>query len=250
MSFHLTTTLLGQDRGNFRYLAQGDHSLLRRVRRHAGQRHLIIPRLAFTTAVLHVPSRNAYEAMLTVPNDEGDGVCVSGTGIAVGIPVADCLVTTIMSGDTFSVLHTGFRNLVPEDGGASIITQALQESCFENRDNVTAYISRGIGPCCYAADHWPEVQRDDPVIRPFIWNTTVGSPIGKPSLDLHALAKDQCVREGILEQNIRVDAFCTSCANRDGVYQYYSHARAKAAGTKEREGRNLLIAYLRRIDRE
>lgn len=134
----------------------------------------------------------------------------------------------------FFLLRGAFRCLVPErirgkrDRG---IIQAAFEDFKIDPGDAKAWIGMGIGPCCYGAEHLPEM-RDFSAKIP-LGQATRGPRAGKRSVDLYQLIHHQLVVEQkVKPKHLNFDTKCTCC---EGMLEedpkYHSNCRSgKLAG--------------------
>lgn len=134
-----------------------------------------------------------------------DAIITNQYGIAIGILTADCV--PILLADPVkklvSVVHAGWR------GTAKRIVQKTIETMVKHfgsgKKEIVAAIGPSIGQCCYKVD--------EVVAKEFGDNGFINKEDDCWKLDLKKANLGQMVNSGILEKNISVEDFCTSCRN-------------------------------------
>lgn len=134
-----------------------------------------------------------------------DAIITNQYGIAIGILTADCV--PILLADPVkklvSVVHAGWR------GTAKRIVQKTIETMVKHfgsgKKEIVAAIGPSIGQCCYKVD--------EVVAKEFGDNGFINKEDDCWRLDLKKANLGQMVNSGILEKNISVEDFCTSCRN-------------------------------------
>ncbi|MEK7192222.1 MAG: laccase domain-containing protein [Patescibacteria group bacterium] len=230
----------GKSKGNFDP-DQSNQTLfldaIENERRIFGLRTIFVPRCNFTNRVVKYGEENVdWADGLARSRGLADGGIVEDPKVGIAIFNADCPVVAVHdeSLGKLAVLHAGFRCLIRPNPREKSIIQTL----FENRgflpSAVKVFAGYGIGPCCYGAEHWPEINdctRDLPLGR-----ATRGPRAGQRSVDLYYLIRQQLLEIGVSKSNMTFDHNCTSC---DGGY-YYSRCRDGPGS-----GNNMTMAWLK-----
>lgn len=214
-----------------------------------GVEPLASPVCGFTTAIVDFSDTGNFEVEENVYRSKkpADGVIVDTYNDGVAMFNADCPIVAILetSKRKLAVLHAGFRCLVPEKprrgNRPSGIIQTLFEKFSFNPRHCQAFFGFGIGPCCYGAEHWPEINDVTMDLRTGI--ATRGPRAGQRSIDLYELIKKQLLDMKIEEGGIGSDFRCTSCARtaypNGNKFLYHSKARDGLAA-----GRNAVIVWM------
>ena len=254
----LQRKFFGKETGNFQFSHANQRSFftaIRRVRKNIQQVTTIFsPACGFTSRILSV-SEDSIElrprhfvlptdlAEMTIERSNGaaDGGIAENDGQAIAIFNADCPVTAIFDKEhsRLGVLHTGFRSLVPENPVEPNIIEALFAHHGFISGDVEAFLGFGIGPCCYGAEHFSEVQRGtvirsngDEVSLPLA-KAIRGPRKGQTAVDLYTLIRSELLRLGVHGDQIMINKACTACAGRErgGAGLYYSNTwEGKATG--------------------
>ncbi|MDO8466550.1 MAG: laccase domain-containing protein [bacterium] len=197
---------------------------------------IFFPSCQFTTRVVALGAEdNKIVSEVVTTKRPADGVVIDKTYVAGLIFNADCPVVCIFepAKSRFAVLHAGFRCLMPAvdskgKRGRGIIKAAFEDFKFDVSD-VKVWAGMGIGPCCYGAEHWPEM-KDQSVDIP-IGKATRGARAGKKSIDLIQLIYKQVVAQGVKPTKIELDAECTCCKGYFLAPRFHSNCRSgKQAG--------------------
>lgn len=164
-----------------------------------------------------------------------DGAIVTTRCKAIAMFTADCPIVAVFDpGNAFNrsprvaMLHAGFRCLVTEDSNQKSIIEILFSDFKFPAAECEVFYGFGIGPCCYGANHIPEVQGSRNIALP-ISRAIRGPRKGQNSVDLCAIIRHQLLKSGVREKSISCDRVCTSC--EDHGAKYHSHCRdGKSAG--------------------
>ena len=218
---------------------------IKRIRRQIPEiQSIFSPRSAFTNELArlsegtrkimppHPINYSGLEAMTVYKSQKAaDGMVVESKGQAIAVFTADCPTTTVYEGvnGRLAVLHCGFRSLVREDQDEMNIIESVFYLPEFEPEQVEVFVGFGIGPCCYGAAHWPEVQRGTIIARNGremtlpLSRAIRGPRKGQTSLDLYALIRSELIKCGVPSNQIVVDRTCTACAGRsEGKGRYYS----------------------------
>lgn len=134
-----------------------------------------------------------------------DAIITNQYGIAIGILTADCVPIMVVDPvkKIIGIVHAGWR------GTAKLIVQKVVEIMVKHfgsdKKAILAAIGPSIGQCCYKVD--------EVVAREFRDNEFINKEDDYWRLDLKKANLSQMVNSGILEKNISVEDFCTSCRN-------------------------------------
>jgi polyphenol oxidase len=153
---------------------------------------------------------------LDVPADRADGQATVLRGVATMVLSADCLPVALGCGGAVAMVHAGWRGLA-----AGVLEQgvlALQE-LSDGREEITAVIGPGAGPCCY------EVGEE-------VHAAFAGRHRHGQNIDLRAIARERLLAAGVAE--VCDGEACTICDER-----FFSHRREG-----ERAGRQGGVAWL------
>lgn len=214
--------ILGKADGNWRD-GQRTPADLVRLNYEAKQRRLryvTIPACGFTNRVAFRENSKPLEAPWLFRTAElADGIAVIFPHDAIAILNADCPVIAITNtGGILAVLHAGFRCLVPENPRERSIIDEAFLTTHANAQHARAFIGYGIGPCCFAAEDFPEVaDKRNPRNLP-LGRATRGPRARERSVDLYVLARSQLIEAGVAPSSITWDTRCTACDGR-----YHSH---------------------------
>lgn len=239
--------LFGKQFGNFR-LDEGVHKVffggLKEVKHRLPKIKRLFfpnPNSRFFTNRIVPCDRNCelfFDGFLTLSKEPADGGMVFDSNYAVAFTVADCPITALFEpGEParLAVLHSGFRGLVRETLGELSIIKAAFEKLKFNPDQVRVFVGFGIGPCCYGAEHLPEVRNME---LPLPLSRAIRGPRrGQVSVDLYKLIRGQLLECGVPLERITFDSTCTACAG-DRERLYYSHT-----WEGRDTGRNLALAW-------
>ena len=143
-----------------------------------------------------------------------DAIITNQYGIAIGILTADCVPIIMVDPvkKIIGIVHAGWS------GTAKRIVQKTIETMVKHFDSgkkeILAAIGPSIGQCCYKVDGVVAREFRD---NEFINLVPAGSKQGKEALcwrlDLKKTNLSQMVNSGVLEKNISIEDFCTSCRN-------------------------------------
>lgn len=216
--------LFGKDTGNFRFDPDNRrpfyYSMLGIQKEIPEVSNFFSPNCEFTNRIAEVGSEEVVkDSFLRKTRQPADGGIVMSVNHAVAIFNADCPVTAVFDPihERLAVLHSGFRCLVREDPSELSIIDVLFKRHNFVPDFVKAFIGFGIGPCCFGAEHLPEVSG---MTMPLPLSRAIRGPgKGQVSIDLIQLAKGQLIKLGVLPELITMDRTCTAC---DGG-KYYSN---------------------------
>ncbi len=239
----------GKKHGDFNPLqlgySSGDYfeQNLERVRQSESLDLVFAPKCAFTDRVVELGKDDKeINGWLVRTNQFADGGVVTEPLHAVAILNADCPVVALFDVDAprLAVMHAGFRCLVPDNRKQrSIIRAAFDDHGFDPK-TVKAFVGYGIGPCCYGAEHVPEVR--DPMMGTDlpVGRATRGPRAGKRSIDLSQLAINQLLKIGVFEDNIVRELACTSCAKEqiDDAVEFAFHSNVR-----KDQGRNATLLW-------
>src|SRR3990172_1845948 len=152
---------------------------------------------------------------------DADAIITNQGGLAIGVLTADCV--PILLADpvkkVIGIVHAGWRGTVK--GVVQKAIDAMVKQFDTDKQTILAAIGPSIGPCCYKVD--------ETVIKEFgVWAPDKGirgqgSGFGVAEfikkqdntwkLDLKKANFVQMLDIGLLEKNIAVEDFCTSCRN-------------------------------------
>jgi copper oxidase (laccase) domain-containing protein len=239
----------GKERGNFNP-EQDPAALLDLINDNRGKNEIklfLAPRCAFTNKIVsRGEDDDKWVDWFYRTKSPADGAIVISPKEAVMIFNADCPIVAILDENAgrLAVLHAGFRCLVPAPRkGAdtrSIIRVAFEDHHFKPNE-VCVFVGFGIGPCCYGAEHWPELAVTSAMDLP-IGRATRGPRAGRRSVDLYALIRNQLFKIGVPAKKIEMDYSCTACARHSGYNNnhYWSNCWDGRAC-----GRNATFAWFR-----
>ncbi|MBI5875975.1 MAG: peptidoglycan editing factor PgeF, partial [Deltaproteobacteria bacterium] len=184
-----------------------------------------------------------------ISKTSADAVITNQCGVAIGILTADCV--PIMLADpvkkVVGAVHAGWKGTVKTVVQKAIATMVKQFG--SDKKTILAAIGPSIGQCCYKVD---EVVAKEfggkefiiPLYPPFSKGESKGD-LAKGGrggsgwrLDLKKANLSQMVNSGILEKNISVEDFCTSCRN-DLFFSYRAD--------NKKTGRQLNFIMLREV---
>lgn len=148
-----------------------------------------------------------------------DAIITNQYGIAIGILTADCVPIMVVDPvkKIIGIVHAGWR------GTAKLIVQKVVEIMVKHfgsdKKAILAAIGPSIGQCCYKVD---EVVAKEFGGKEYI--IPLYPPLKKGELakggrgdcwmlDLKKANLGQMVNSGVLEKNISIEDFCTSCRN-------------------------------------
>lgn len=134
-----------------------------------------------------------------------DAIITNQYGIAIGILTADCVPIMVVDPvkKIIGIVHAGWR------GTAKRIVQKTIETMVKHfgsgKKEILAAIGPSIGQCCYKVD--------EVVAKEFGDNEFINKEDDCWRLDLKKANLSQLMDSGILEKNISIEDFCTSCRN-------------------------------------
>ena len=146
-----------------------------------------------------------------------DAIITDQPGLAIGIKTADCV--PIFFADKVKrivgVAHAGWR-------GTALNIAAKLVDTFINRfssqtNDIIAVIGPAIGPCCYQVDELVFNAMETHKTRDSFFYPC--SKQGHWMLDLPLANKLQIIGRGVLQENIYIADYCTSC-NTDILYSH------------------------------
>ena len=164
---------------------------------------------------------------------EGDGLISSEPGLLVGIQTADCIPVLVADSKrrVVAAFHAGWRgtvNRIVESGVAR-----MQREFGSSREDMTAAIGPGIGPCCYAvgSEVLSSFESQFPYGRdlfheikdPALTNQSVGPTL---HVDLVEANRRQLVSAGLKPESIHRTGGCTHCMNDLFFSHRASHGHA------------------------
>lgn len=142
--------------------------------------------------------------------EEADAVVSSVPGLAVAVVTADCVPILLADcqGAHVAAIHAGWRGLA-----AGVVAEGVRALVRSGAaaPRIRGVIGPHIGPCCYEVD--------DPVASALRerFASAAGSALrparpGHFMLDLAALVRDDCLREGLSPDSLAaVEGACTRC---------------------------------------
>lgn len=154
-----------------------------------------------------------------------DAIITNKPGLFLLIQIADCQAVYIKDpvNNAIANIHNGWRGSTKNIVGKTI--RKMQEVFNSNPKDLKVYISPSLGPCCAEfSDPRNELPKD---LHQFI--------LPNNHVDFWQATKKQCIKEGVLKENIKIDGTCTVC-NRDEYFSY--------RGDKQETGRNALITWI------
>ena len=218
--------LLGKKVGNFQYSGSEPRVFLPafgQLKRHlpVEVQTIFAPKCNFTTNIAATESgdyRKIVEGFSRSRND-ADG-CIIGTKQAGVIFNADCPIIVIFDGsaDRLAILHGGFRCLIPEKNGEVGIIEKLFRDYSFMASIVDVFVGFGIGPCCFGAEHLPEVRAEMAGLP--LSRAIRGPRKGQKSLDLYRLIRTQLLQLGVPKKQMEIVRTCIAC---EGRKEYYSN---------------------------
>ncbi|WP_270181798.1 peptidoglycan editing factor PgeF [Alkalihalobacillus sp. CinArs1] len=138
-----------------------------------------------------------------------DGMYTDEKGLMLAALYADCVPVYFYSPSAkrVGIAHAGWKGTTKDIAGEMI--QRWQDDGIDPKDIVTA-IGPSIGKCCYEVD--------DRVIENVIEVASDSEQFfthneGTYQLDLKAVNKHLLLKAGVLEDNILVSDYCTSCSD-------------------------------------
>lgn len=144
-----------------------------------------------------------------------DGIVTNLENVPLMCYSADCVPVLLYDNkEIIAAVHSGWRGTM-----GNIVKNAVELMCSHgsNVKNISAFIGPAIGICCY------EVSEDVGEVFASYSECVIKKDNGKFMVDLKNIVKAQLTREGIIEDNIDVAPYCTSCDNR----MFFSHRRQK-----------------------
>ncbi|WP_377889329.1 peptidoglycan editing factor PgeF [Alkalihalobacillus sp. R86527] len=152
--------------------------------------------------------RGATDHDTAIPNK--DGLYTDERGIMLAALYADCVPLFFYSpsSERVGIAHAGWKGTTKDIAGEMI--RKWQEDGIDPKDILIA-IGPSIGSCCYEVD--------DRVIASVIQVAFESKQFFTPNnnhtyqLDLKAVNKHLFLKAGVLEDNIFVSDYCTSCSN-------------------------------------
>lgn len=143
-----------------------------------------------------------------------DGVVTRMEDVPIMCYSADCVPILLCdkNSSVIGAVHSGWRGTAE-----NIVKNAVLKICEEKiaANDICAFVGPAIGMCCYEVsesvaekffDYADFVRKKDD---------------GKYMLDLKSIVKKQLVDAGVLEENIDVAPYCTSCDNE----MFFSHRK-------------------------
>jgi len=150
-----------------------------------------------------------------------DAIITNQCGIAIGVLTADCVPILLLDPvkKVIGIVHAGWRGTVK--GVVQKAIDAMVKQFDTDKQTILAAIGPSIGPCCYKVDE--VVIKELGVLAPDKGIRGQGSGFGVAEfikkqdntwkLDLKKANFVQMLDIGLLEKNIAVEDFCTSCRN-------------------------------------
>ncbi|UCZ54197.1 peptidoglycan editing factor PgeF [Bacillus shivajii] len=149
-----------------------------------------------------------------------DGLYTNESNVLLTLCYADCVPIYFLGPDKnlVGVAHAGWKGTVKDISGEMVRTWKNEEAI--DPANIYAAIGPSIGSCCYVVDDYvidfvKEVLKQ-PTELPY---KEVSK--GQYTLDLKKLNKMLLVQAGVLQENIDVSSYCTSCEDT----LFFSHRR-------------------------
>lgn len=220
-SYNATT---GVSSGPFRYgnvsLGVGDDDFSvqwnrDRIKEHLGATTLLSARQVHDDSVYCCTTMPTSDTEV----DGYDAIITNLRGVAIMIQQADCQAVLLFDEETGAIagIHSGWRGNVLNIINTTV--QAMSENFSSNPQNIRAYISPSLGPCCaeFVNSHneFPQEFQDFVTEKPNHFN-------------FWDISRQQLLDAGILAQNIEVAGICTSCNE-----EFFSYRRA----CRESDGR-------------
>ncbi|MBI5326960.1 MAG: peptidoglycan editing factor PgeF [Deltaproteobacteria bacterium] len=134
-----------------------------------------------------------------------DAIITNQVSLAIGVLTADCVPILLLDPvkNVVGVVHAGWR------GTAKTVVQKAIETMVKQFGSDTkailSAIGPSIGPCCYKVD--------EAVIKEFGVAEFIKKQDNAWMLDLKKANFSQMLNIGLLEKNISIEDFCTSCRN-------------------------------------
>ncbi|MBI3755646.1 MAG: peptidoglycan editing factor PgeF [Deltaproteobacteria bacterium] len=140
-----------------------------------------------------------------ISKTSADAVITNQCGIAIGILTADCVPILLLDPikKVIGAVHAGWKGTAKTVVQKAINTMVKQFG--SDKKAILAAIGPSIGQCCYKVD--------EAVAREFVDKEFIKKEDDSWRLDLKKANLSQMVNSGILEKNISVEDFCTSCRN-------------------------------------
>ncbi len=161
-----------------------------------------------------VDERHKGEGITTPATMEADGLVTKTKGIALFLPLADCIGTVLYDPKTESLMvtHLGRHNLEQYGGRTSI--EYMVDTCGSNPSDITAWLSPAAG-----SDNYPLFAFDD--------------------RSMHDVALEQLRQAGVRAENITASSVDTTTDNN-----YYSHSEF-LKGHRDTDGRFVVVAMMK-----
>lgn len=236
--------IYGMNYGNFDYRVTAPRdvlSLLEKIKTSRLFGKIYGPRCQFTNRIVKIGQEDQnLSGWYIRSKNPADGVIVENSRDAAAFFNADCPIVAVYDEvrERCAALHAGFRCLVPKKNKKfrerSILKVLFEDYGFEPK-YVNVFFGYGIGPCCYGAEHYEEL--NDPTIDLPLGRATRGSRAGQKSIDIYKLIYNQLAALGVPGGKIRADLRCTSCDGLDKP-KYFSNVRVLP------EGRNAVLIWL------
>ncbi|MEK7654335.1 MAG: laccase domain-containing protein [Patescibacteria group bacterium] len=195
-----------------------------------GADKFFFPRCNSTNRVVAWKKEN-YQLDFDTTKNDADGIMIDQLRVVGMLFNADDPTIFIYEDKKrrFFLLHGGFRCLVPElkkgKRERGIIRSTFEDFQIDAGDS-KVWVGNGIGPCCYGAEHLPEMT--DFSAKVPIGQATRGLRAGKRSVDLYQLIYQQLVEgQKVKPTHMQFDTKCTCC---DGMLEldpkYHSDCRS------------------------
>ncbi len=190
----------------------GDTDSLVKANRDRVKKHYSIP-LLLSAQQVHGDSIFILEEPLTEDKEvEGyDALVCTQVGVGLLIQQADCQAITLYDPVTSVIanIHCGWKGSVLNIAAKTI--HYLNKRYGSNPQNIQAYISPSLGPCCAEFIH--HSKELPPSFLAF--------ETSKNHFNFWKISIDQLLTAGIVLENIQCEGVCTSCSN-----DYFSYRRA------------------------
>ncbi len=162
----------------------------------------------------------AAHDIFNLSKTSADAIITNQPCLAIGVLTADCVPILLIDPDKkiIGAVHAGWRGTVKAIVQKAIETMVKHFGCDEK--TILSAIGPSIGPCCYKVDDAVVEEFGERFLDYKNFITPLHPPLSKEGwgdfawrLDLKKANFAQMLNMGLLEKNISVEDFCTSCRN-------------------------------------
>lgn len=215
----LTVGLSYREEGSFHPKLENFKERFSDLQATTGVADWYFPSLGFTNAIMWeadgLDHKPGFLRSLSADEKSGhkaDGVMLPRhKAFGMGICNADCPIIVGTGGPYKFLLHAGLGNLIRKDEISIINTLAIQMRILEVApEDIHVWVGFGATHKTYGIgeddDRWPLIKK----WQRHNYSVILGPRKGAPGVDLHDIAHQQLVEQGVPPENIEIDLYDTA----------------------------------------